>query len=57
MSTRRDHLARIKDDLEEYVKDHCPCATDGKFTDFSGEQCNDAFLLLQDAMNNLDNES
>ncbi len=57
MSDRTDQLARIKDDLEEYVKTHCPCSADGKFTDFSGEKCNDAFLLIQDAMNALTSES
>ena len=57
MSKRRDQLARITDDLEEYVKAFCPCSGDGKFNDFSGEKCNDAFLMLQEAMNALDTDS
>lgn len=54
MSERRDHLARISDDLEEYVKTFCPSGDDGKPNDFSGEKCNDAFLMLQEAMSALD---
>ena len=57
MSERRDHLVRITEDLEEYVKMFCPCAEDGSFNDFSGEKCNDALLMLQEAMNNLDANS
>ncbi len=57
MSERRDQLARISGDLEEYVKAFCPCSEDGKFNDFSGEKCNDAFLMLQEAMNALDANS
>ncbi len=52
-----DHLTRIKEDLEEYVKVFCPCSEDGKFNDFSGEKCNDAFLLLQEAVNALKTDS
>jgi hypothetical protein len=57
MSQRHDQLASITKDLEEYVKAFCPCADDGKFTDFSGEKCNDPFLMLQDALNNLESEA
>ena len=57
MSKQRDQLARITDDLEAYVKAFCPCSNDGKFNDFSGEKCNDAFLMLQEAMNALDADS
>ncbi len=57
MSERRNRLARITEDLEEYVKAFCPCSADGKFTDFSGEKCNDAFLMLQEALNGLDSDS
>ena len=57
MSERRDQLARITEELEEHIKVSCPCSEDGKFTDFSGEKCNDAFLMLQEAMNALDAES
>ena len=57
MSERRNQLARIKEDLEGYVKAFCPCSADGKFTDFSGEKCNDAFLMLQEALNGLNVDS
>ncbi len=57
MSEQRDQLARIKEDLEGYVKAFCPCSEDGKFTDFSGEKCNDAFLMLQEALNSLNVDS
>ncbi len=57
MSKQRDQLARITDNLEEYVKAFCPCLSDGKFNDFSGEKCNDAFLMLQEALNALDVDS
>ncbi len=57
MSERRDHLARITEDLEAYVKTFCPCTEDGKFNDFAAEKCNDAFLMLQEAMNDLYAES
>ncbi len=57
MSKRRDQLARIKDDLEDYVKAFCPCSEDGIFTDFAGEKCNDASLMLQEAVNSLDAET
>ena len=57
MSDRRDHLARVTEDLENYVKTFCPCTEDGKYNDFSGEKCNDAFLMLQEAMNAIDAES
>ncbi len=53
MSEQRNQLARITEDLEEYVKTFCPCSEDGKFNDFSGEKCNDAFLMLQEEMNAL----
>ena len=53
MSERRDQLARITEDLEKYVKAFCPCSDSGKFNDFSGEKCNDAFLMLQEALNEL----
>ena len=57
MSERRDELARIKQELEEYVKIFCPCSEGGEFTDFSGEKCNDAFIMLQQALNSLGAES
>ncbi len=56
MSERLDQLNRIIDDLEEYLKAHCPCSEDGKFNDFSGQQCNDACLMLLEAKNALATE-
>lgn len=55
MSERREHLVRITKDLEEYVQTFCPSSADGTFNDFSGEKCNDALLMLQGALNDLDN--
>ena len=57
MSERLDQLNRIIDDLEEYLKVGCPCSVDGKFNDFSGQQCHDAFLMLLEAKNALATES
>lgn len=54
MSERREHLVRITQDLEEYVSNYCPRSSGGEFSDFSGEACNDALLMLQDALNKLD---
>ncbi len=56
MSERLDQLNRIIDDLEEYLKACCPCSEDGKFNDFSGQQCNDACLMLLEAKNALATE-
>ena len=53
MSEKKDQLVRIAEDLEEYVKAFCPCSEDGKFNDLSSEKCNDAFLMLQEAINDL----
>ncbi len=45
MTERRDQLVRIAEDLEKYIQAFCPCPP-GKPTDFVGEKCNDAFLML-----------
>ena len=52
MTERRDQLVRIAEDLEKYVQAFCPCPSD-KATDFAGEKCNDAFLMLQEALSHL----
>ncbi len=52
MTERRDQLVRIAEDLEKYIQAFCPCPP-GKPTDFVGEKCNDAFLMLQEALSNL----
>ena len=54
MSERREHLVRITQDLEEYVSNFCTRSSGGECSDFSGEACNDALLMLQDALNKLD---
>jgi hypothetical protein len=53
MSTRKEQLSQIIDDLEEYVATFCPCGDDGKSTDLSGDKCNEAFLMLREAMSAL----
>ena len=56
MTERRDQLVRIAEDLEKYIQEFCPCPP-GKPTDFVGEKCNDAFLMLQEALSNLTEDS
>ncbi len=56
MSERQDQLTSITKDLEDYVKAFCPCSDDGIYNDFSGEKCNDAFLMLQQALGSLDSD-
>ncbi len=56
MTERRDQLVRIAEDLEKYIQAFCPCPHD-KPTDFAGEKCNDAFLMLQEALSNLTEDS
>ena len=53
MSERLTQLSRIKDDLESYMEQFCPCSSGGEYTDASGEKCNDAFLMLQEALRDL----
>ena len=36
------------------MKAFCPSADNGKFTDFSGRKCIDAFLMPQEALNSLE---
>jgi len=57
MAEREKHLKQIAKDLEGYLQDFCPCAEDGRYTDPSGEKCNDAFLMLQEALNDLNTGS
>lgn len=56
MTERRDQLVRIAEDLEKYIQAFCPCPPD-RPTDFVGEKCNDAFLMLQEALSNLTEDS
>ena len=53
MSKRLTQLSQIKDDLEAYVLEFCPSSDDGKYNDFSGEKCNEALILLQNAIDDL----
>ena len=52
MTERRHQLVRIAEDLEKYIQAFCRCPP-GKPTDFVGEKCNDAFLMLHEALSNL----
>ncbi len=45
-------LQQISADLERYVADHCARST-GKASDFADEKCNDAALMLQEALDKL----
>ncbi len=51
MTERRDQFVRIAEDLEKYIQAFCPCPP-GKPTDFVGEKCNDAFLMVHEALSN-----
>jgi hypothetical protein len=46
-------LQQITTDLEGYVADHCARST-GKASDFADEKCNDAALMLREALDNLE---
>ena len=51
MGSQRDKLSEIVNDLGLYIDQYCK--TQGGASDPSGEKCNDAYLLLQDALNGL----
>ncbi len=46
-------LQQITADLEHYVANHCARAA-GKASDFADEKCNDAALMLREALENLE---
>ncbi len=46
-------LRQITADLERYVADHCATAG-GKASGFADEKCNDAVLMLQEALADLE---
>ncbi len=48
-------LQRITGDLERYVETHCARAA-GEASDFADEKCNDAFLMLREALDSLDRQ-
>lgn len=49
---KKAELRRIAADLERYVANYCP-ATGGKASDFADEKCNDAALMLREALDGL----
>lgn len=52
---KKAELQRITGDLERYVETHCARAAGGA-NDFADEKCNDAFLMLRDALGNLEQQ-
>ncbi len=45
-------LERITGDLERFVETYC-ARSPGKASDFADEKCHDAFLMLREALDNL----
>ncbi len=45
-------LQRITGDLERYVETYC-ARSPGAASDFADEKCHDAFLMLREALDNL----
>jgi hypothetical protein len=52
---KKTELQRITEDLERYVQTYCGDSAD-KASDFADEKCNDAFLMLRDALDKLERE-
>ncbi len=52
---KRTELRRITVDLEQYLAAYC-AVTDTKPSNFADEKCNDAALMLRDALDRLDSE-
>lgn len=52
---KKVELQRITGDLERYVETHCARAA-GEASDFADEKCNDAFLMLREALDSLDRQ-
>ncbi len=50
---KKAELQRIAGDLERYVETHCARAA-GAASDFADEKCNDAFLMLREALDGLE---
>ncbi len=50
---KKAELQRITGDLERYVETHCARAAD-EASDFADEKCNDAFLMLREALDSLE---
>ncbi len=56
MRSQRDHLNEIVTDLKAYIDQFCQARED-TISDPSGEKCNDAYLLLRDALSGLGEDS
>ncbi len=52
---KKAELPRIAGDLERFVETHCARAA-GEASDFADEKCNDAFLMLREALDSLDRQ-
>ncbi|MHA1153594.1 MAG: hypothetical protein ACTSQ7_13195 [Alphaproteobacteria bacterium] len=52
---KKAELRRITADLEQYVATYC-ATTGGKASDFADEKCNDAALMLREALGGLGQE-
>ena len=53
--SKKAELRRITADLEQYVAAYCGSAG-GKASDFADGKCNDAALMLREALNGLDRQ-
>ncbi len=54
-ASKKTELRRITADLEQFVTTYC-AATGGKASDFADEKCNDAALMLREALDRLKGE-
>lgn len=55
MTEKHAQLSKIIEDLNQYTVAFCSKNENenGTGSDFAGEKCNDALLMLQDALSNL----
>ena len=54
---KKTELRRISADLEKYVASYCATSSGpgaGKASNFADEKCNDAALMLREALDGLD---
>ncbi len=54
-ASKKTELDRITADLEQFVATYCATAG-GKASDFADEKCNDAALMLREALDGLNRE-
>ena len=52
---KKAEIQRITGDPERYVETHCARAA-GEASDFADEKCNDAFLMLREALDSLERQ-